>query len=141
MFLGFDPVEKRRTAGYQAHENGGGELVIPRRPDGHFRVDGRVNGNTALLLVDTGATSVTVSEALAQGAVLEGGQLGTFQTANGTLPGDLMRQAPVQASHLPLPGVAVGMVGKLPENALLGQSGLSGYDRQILQNKTRRVSR
>ena len=143
LFLGFDHMEKRRTAGYQAHEGSGGELVIPRGPDGHFRVDGRVNGNAVSFLVDTGATSVTVSEALAQRAGLEGGQSVTFQTANGTLPGRLLRQVPVQAGHLALPGVtvAVGMVGKQPEIALLGQSFLSRFDIQILQNEMRLVPR
>jgi aspartyl protease family protein len=143
LFLGFEHMEKRRTAGYQAHEGGGGELVIPRRPDGHFYVEGRVNGHAVSFLVDTGATTVTVSEALAQRAGLKGGQSVTFQTANGTLPGRLVRQVPVQAGHLALPGVtvAVGMVGKPPEVALLGQNFLSRYDIQILQNEMRLVPR
>jgi aspartyl protease family protein len=143
LFLGFDHMEKRRTAGYQAHEGGGGELVIPRRPDGHFYVEGRVNGHAVSFLVDTGATTVTVSEALAQRAGLKGGQSVIFQTANGTLPGRLLRQVPVQAGHLALPGVtvAVGMVGKPPEVALLGQNFLSRYDIQILQNEMRLVPR
>lgn len=143
LFLGFDHLEQRRTAAYQAHEGSGGELVIPRGPDGHFRVDGRVNGQAVSFLVDTGATSVTVSEALAQRAGLDGGQSVTFQTANGALPGRLLRQVPVQVGHLTLPGatVAVGMVGKPPEFALLGQSFLSRYDIQILSNEMRLVPR
>jgi aspartyl protease family protein len=94
-------------------------------------------------LVDTGASSVTVSEALAQRAGLEGGQPVTFQTANGTLRGRVLRQVPVRVGHLALPGVtvAVGMVGKPPEIALLGQSFLSRYDIQILQHEMRLVPR
>lgn len=143
LFLGFDHMEKRRTASYQAHEGSGGELVIPRGPDGHFHVEGRVNGQAVSFLVDTGASSVTVSEALAQRAGLEGGRSVIFQTANGELPGRLLRQVPVQAGHLALPGVtvAVGMVGKPPEVALLGQSFLSRYDIQILKNEMRLMPR
>ena len=143
LFLGFNHMEKRRTAGYQAHEGRGGELVIPREPDGHFYVAGRVNGQPVSFLVDTGATTVTVSEAFAQRAGLNGGQPVTFQTANGMLPGRLLRQVPVQAGHLALPGVtvAVGMVGKPPEVALLGQNFLSRYDIQILQKEMRLVPR
>lgn len=143
LYWGFEHVEQRRTAAYHAHEGSGGELVIPRGPDGHFHVEGRVNGQAVSFLVDTGATSVTVSETLAQRAGLEGGQSVTFQTANGPLPGRLLRQVPVQAGHLALPGVtvAVGLVGKLPEMALLGQSFLSRYDIQILQNEMRLVPR
>lgn len=143
LYWGFELVEQRRTAAYQAHEGSGGELVIPRGPDGHFHVDGLVNGQPVSFLVDTGASSVTVSEALAQRAGLEGGQPVTFQTANGALAGRLLRQVPVQAGHLALPGitVAVGMVGKPPEVALLGQNFLSRYDIQILQNEMRLVPR
>lgn len=55
----------------------------------------------------------------------------------------MLRQVPVQAGHLTLPGVtvAMGMVGKPPEIALSGQSFLSRYDIQILQNKMRLVPR
>ena len=143
LYGGFHHVEQRRVAAYQAHEGSGGELVIPRGPDGHFHVAGRVNGQVVSFLVDTGASSVTVSEALAQRAGLEGGQPVTFQTANGALAGRLLRQVPVQAGHLALPGitVAVGMVGKPPEVALLGQNFLSRYDIQILQNEMRLVPR
>jgi aspartyl protease family protein len=143
LFLGFDHMEKRRITGYQAHEGGRGELVIPRGPDGHFHVEGRVNGQAVSFLVDTGATTVTVSEALAQSAGLQGGRSVTFQTANGTLLGRLLRQVPVQAGHLALPGVtvAVGMVGKSPEIALLGQNFLSRYDIQILRTEMRLVPR
>ena len=143
LYAGFDHVEKRRTAAYQAHAGSAGELVIPRGPDGHFHVSGLVNGQPVSFLVDTGASSVTVSEALAQRAGLEGGQPVTFQTANGALAGRLLRQVPVQAGHLALPGVsvAVGMVGKPPEVALLGQNFLSRYDIQILQNEMRLMPR
>jgi aspartyl protease family protein len=143
LYAGFDQVEQRRTAALQAHAGSGGELVIPRGPDGHFRVDGRVNGEPVSFLVDTGATSVTVSEALAQRAGLRGGQSVTFQTANGVLPGRVLHQVPVQAGHLALPGVtvAVGMVGKPPELALLGQNFLSRYDIQMLQSEMRLMPR
>jgi aspartyl protease family protein len=143
LFFGFDHFEQRRVAAYQAHEGGAGELVIPRGRDGHFYVDGQVNGQAVSFLVDTGASSVTVSEALAQRAGLQGGQSVTFQTANGTLPGRVLRQVPVRVGHLALPGVtvAVGMVGKPPEIALLGQSFLSRYDIQILQHEMRLVPR
>ncbi len=127
----------RRTRG------GSGELVIPRGPDGHFRVDGRINGQAVSFLVDTGATSVTVSEAFAQRAGLAGGQPVVFQTANGALPGRVLRQVPMQAGHLAVPGatVAVGMVGKPAEMALLGQSFLAQFDIQILRDEMRLLPR
>ena len=37
----------------------GGELRIRRRRDGHFWVDGQVNGQPVRFLVDSGATMTT----------------------------------------------------------------------------------
>ena len=71
LYLGFDQVERRQQASYVAHEGSDGELVIPRGPDGHFRVAGRVNGQPVEFLIDTGASSVTVSEAFARAAGLD----------------------------------------------------------------------
>lgn len=143
LYLGFEAYEQRRLASYVAHSGADGELVIPRGPDGHFHVEGRINGQAVSFLVDTGASSVTVSEAFAQRAGLTGGRPVTFQTANGPLAGRVLRDVPVQAGHLALPGatVAVGLVGADPSIALLGQSFLSRYDIQILKAEMRLVPR
>lgn len=143
LYLGFEHVEQRREAGSQPFANAQGELVIPRGRDGHFRVAGQVNGQAVTFLVDTGASSVTVSEDFARRANLEGGQNVTFQTANGPLQGRVVRQVPVQAGHLGLNGttVAVGLVGLDNDKALLGQSFLSRFDIQILQGEMRLTPR
>ncbi len=143
LYLGFDHFEQRREAGSQPYATEQGELVIPRGRDGHFRVQGQVNGQDVTFLVDTGASTVTVSEAFARRASLEGGQSVTFQTANGPLQGRVLRQVPVQAGHLGLSGttVAVGLVGLDADKALLGQSFLSRFDIQILQGEMRLTPR
>jgi aspartyl protease family protein len=143
LYLGFDAYEQRRLASYAAHSGADGELVIPRGPDGHFRVEGRVNGLAVSFLVDTGASSVTVSEAFAGRAALTGGRSVIFQTANGPLAGRVLRDVPVQAGHLALPGatVAVGLIGADADTALLGQSFLSRYDIQILKSEMRLMPR
>ncbi len=139
LYLVFDQVEQRQQVRYMAHEGGAGELVIPRGPDGHFRVAGRVNGQPVEFLVDTGASTVTVSEAFARMAGLDGGQSVTFQTANGELQGRMLRRVPVQAGHLGLAAtqVAVGLVGLESGEALLGQSFLSRFDIHIRQGEMR----
>jgi aspartyl protease family protein len=63
----------------------GGALRITKRDDGHFWVDGKVNGRPARFLVDSGATT-TVSASLAEAAGLEPGMRGNVvSTANGNV--------------------------------------------------------
>jgi aspartyl protease family protein len=114
----------------QATVTAQGDLRIPRARNGHFYVDGTVNGKAVEFLVDTGASSVVVSERFAQGAGLEGGVPTTFQTANGLLRGRTLRGVPVTAGPLALSAttVGVGLAGPGAERALLGQSFLSRFD-------------
>src|SRR5512133_3778177 len=106
-----------------------GELVIPRHRDGHFYVEGTVNGKPLRFMVDTGATGVLVTEAFAQGAGLPRGEPTTFNTANGALAGRMVRSMAVTAgpfSVSPTSG-GVGLVGGKPDVGLLGQSFLSKF--------------
>jgi aspartyl protease family protein len=64
----------------------GGALRLSKRDDGHFWVDGKVNGRQARFLVDSGATTTTISASLAQAAGIEAGMRGNVvSTANGTV--------------------------------------------------------
>lgn len=62
----------------------GSALTIPKRDDGHFWVDARINGKPVRFLVDSGATTTTVSKDVADAAGLEPGMRGdVVGTANG----------------------------------------------------------
>lgn len=137
LYFAFDQMETRQQARRLPQAGEAGERVIPRGRDGHFRVPGLINGHAVVFLVDTGASVVTVSESFAREAGLEGGQAVTFQTANGPLQGRILRNVPVSASHLEMPGtaVAVGLVGLDHGKALLGQSFLSQFNIEINQQQ------
>jgi aspartyl protease family protein len=66
----------------------GGETRVPLARDGHFWLQGEINGVPARFLVDTGATLTAVSAEVAERAGLESG-MGDFpvmmQTANGSV--------------------------------------------------------
>lgn len=110
-----------------------GELRIPRARDGHFYVEGTVGGQPVEFLVDTGASRVVVSEALARRARLPDGTPTTFRTANGEIQGRLVPGVAVAAGPLSLSAttVGVGLVGAPAEHALLGQSFLSRFEVSI----------
>jgi aspartyl protease family protein len=66
---------------------GSGELRIPVSDDGHFWVDAKVNGRPARFLVDSGATTTTISRAVADAAKVPlTGQVVAVSTANGMAP-------------------------------------------------------
>jgi aspartyl protease family protein len=77
---------KSEAFGNAAPVVSGGALRVAKHDDGHFWVEGKVNGRAARFLVDSGATTTTISSSLAQAAGLEPGMRGNVvSTANGTV--------------------------------------------------------
>ncbi len=64
----------------------GGTLRVPMAEDGHFWVRATINGSTTRFLIDSGATTTTISSGTARAAGVEigGGFPVIVQTANGT---------------------------------------------------------
>jgi aspartyl protease family protein len=118
-----------------------GHVEIPRHRDGHFRVEGSINGVPVMFLVDTGASLVVVTDALARQAGLQGGEAITFQTANGARQGRLVAAESVTVRSLAITGlrVGVGLSGLSDNDALLGQNFLRHFDVEI--NRDRMVLR
>lgn len=128
VYLAMDFVMKPKPAVVTAD----GQLRIPRARDGHFYVDGTVNGRPITFLVDTGASSVFVSEEFARKAGLQGGEPTTFQTANGTLPGRTLRGIEVSAGSFSVSSLRVGIGGVGPaDRGLLGQNFLGKFTIRI----------
>ena len=107
-----------------------GDLVIPKARDGHFYAAGSVNGQPVQFMVDTGASLVTVSEPFARAAGMDAGVPTVFKTANGDLPGRIVKGVPVALGPVQVSSVrvGVGLVGGEVADALLGQSFLSQFE-------------
>lgn len=110
-----------------------GELVVARHADGHFRIAGTINGEPVMFLVDTGASVVSVSEALASRAGLEGGERAQFRTANGVREGRMVRASQIQlqggvAVRNLRVGVGLQLGGRDDAQALLGQNFLQHFE-------------
>lgn len=108
-----------------------GELRVPRHADGHFRIAGAVNGEPVMFLVDTGASVVSVSAALAQRAGLAGGERARFHTANGVREGRMVRAGRITLQGgLAVENLRVGVGLELGDDtqALLGQNFLQHFE-------------
>lgn len=108
---------------------GGTQIVIAAGSGGHFVTDGAINGKVVRFLVDTGATSVSMSEAEARriGIDYTRGQAGLARTANGTVTAHRVRLASVRVGDVTVYDVEAIVVPAAMEVVLLGNSFLSRF--------------
>lgn len=104
-----------------------GEVRIPRSWDGHYYIQGSINGYPIIFMVDTGATVVSVGSAFATNARLPKGRSATFTTAGGVVQGEMVSDQTIEAGGIVVSGlqVSVGLPGDM---ALLGQNFLRNID-------------
>ena len=102
--------------------NGRAEIVVPVARDGHFYLEGAVNGTPMTFLVDTGASYVSIGSDLAARANLPEGVAGFFGTANGSVEGRIVRSQTVRADVFEVSGITVAVMPARSEFGLLGQN-------------------
>jgi len=102
-------------------------LVLNRQRDGHFYAQGTINDTAIAFLVDTGASDVALSSAVAESLGLEFGPEITVMTAAGPVPGWVTRLDQIQVGPLLLRNVRATITDKLGEQALLGMSFLKHF--------------
>ncbi len=65
------------------HNKGYDEIVLKRNHNGHFLLNGTINGQIVTFMVDTGATTTSIPSQLARTLKLKKGYRFSIQTANG----------------------------------------------------------
>lgn len=108
--------------------DGGGEIVLPVASDGHFYLDGAVNGAAVRFVVDTGASTVTIGSPIARNAQLPEGVPAVFNTANGRVEGRLVPRQRIRAACLEADDLTVAVSPGLGEIGLLGQNFLRRFE-------------
>ena len=111
-----------------SYENGIAEVRLRANPQGHYVASGLVNGRDVTLLVDTGATSVAVPEAMAARLGLRRGPEITLRTANGDATGYLTRIDQLQLGSLVFKDVSASIAPGLNGEILLGMSALGSVE-------------
>jgi aspartyl protease family protein len=104
--------------------SGAGEIVLTAGPGGHFTTLGSINGKSVEFMVDTGATSVALSQSDAAriGLDLRNGQRGFTSTANGTVPVVGVTLTSVRVGEIEVINVAAVVVPAQMPHVLLGNS-------------------
>ena len=107
--------------------SGGGKTTLLADSRGHFFTTGQINGMSVRFLVDTGATTVSLSAADARsiGIDYRTGKRGMAQTANGAIPVWVIRLDNVRVGDITLNNVEATVSEGPHHVALLGMSFLN----------------
>jgi aspartyl protease family protein len=121
----------------------GSKIVLTAGTGGHFLTSGAINGRPTQFLVDTGATSVSMSvqEAERLGIDYKKGQLGRSSTANGTVTTYLVKLASVRIGDVEVYDIDGNVVPAGMPYILLGNSFLTRFqmrrdnDQMVLERR------
>lgn len=121
--------QAQANLGGTASAGTGSQIVLTAGSGGHFITEGSINGRAVSFIVDTGATHVALSQAVAEqiGLNYRGGQRSVGNTANGQIVAyrvtlDSVRIGDVQVYNVEAAVLPAGM-----EQVLLGNSFLTRF--------------
>ncbi len=122
--LGATPARAGSAAPAAAHQ-----IVIPAGAGGHFVTSGAINGKPVQFMVDTGATTVALSqvEATRIGLDWRRGRPGLSRTAGGTVPVHAVNLTSVRVGEVEVANVDAVVVPAEMPMVLLGNSFLARF--------------
>jgi aspartyl protease family protein len=118
-------------------ETESGEIRIRQSPDGHFWVDARVNGEAVRFLVDSGATTTSISSDTARRVGVElGGGRALVQTANGVVAVQRGRAESLEVGSIERRDVAVHISDAFGDMNVIGMNFLSTLSAWGVEGRT-----
>lgn len=105
------------------------QITMAVGPGGHFTTLGLINGQVTPLLVDTGATAVSIGQIEADrlGLRYQNGKRVITHTANGAVPAYLIELASVRIGEVEVRDVAAIVIPGQMSHVLLGNSFLNRF--------------
>ncbi len=113
-------------------------IEVPVAPDGHFYVIALVNGAKVRFVIDTGASSIVLTERDARRAGFDPASLtfvGSAQTANGTVDTAPVRIATFGLGDITDTDIAASVNGGELDTSLLGMSYLSRFEMTVSRDR------
>ena len=105
-----------------------GEVVLQRDLSGHYRAEAYINGVKTPVMIDTGATNVAISQALADKLGIRSITAIRTQTANGDTVSYMTRLNSVKLGGITAHDVSASITPSLGDEILLGMSFLGRMD-------------
>lgn len=124
--------------GGEAEQTAPGETRVRQAPDGHFWVEARVNGEKVRFLVDSGATTTSISQAVAERAGIDasGGFPAMVTTANGIVQVQRGRADTVRIGNIERRNVQVHVSEAFGDLNVLGMNFLSSLRSWGVEGRT-----
>jgi len=126
LVIGSAPVSIGRAAGAMSS---GSEIVLTAGPGGHFVTGGSINGKPVQFVVDTGASSVAMSQAEADriGLAYRSGKRVQTSTANGIAIAHMVTLSSVRVGDVEVAHVEAIVFPAALDHVLLGNSFLTRF--------------
>ena len=126
------------TRGGVVQEDDGKELRVRQSPDGHFWVDAELNGERVRFLVDSGATTTSISRAVAERAGIQPsrGLPAMVRTANGVVTVQRGRAETLRVGSIERRDVAVHISEAFGDMNVIGMNFLSTLSRWGVEGRT-----
>ena len=126
------------TRGGVVQEQQGEELRVRRSPDGHFWVDAELNGERVRFLIDSGATTTSISRDVAERAQVRfsGGLPAMVRTANGIVSVQRGRADTLRVGTIERSDVAVHISEAFGDMNVIGMNFLSTLSSWGVEGRT-----
>lgn len=119
-----------------------GELTVKADRLGHFRIPGKVNDRAVTFLVDTGASSVTISRKMANEiGIYDCTFVGSSSTANGRVDICRAHGIAIEFGSIRVPNIELSIVPNMDDEVLLGMSVLKHMQMQQSNGTLRLAAR
>ncbi len=124
--------------GGEVVESAPGETRVRLAPDGHFWVEAELNGERVRFLIDSGATTTSISRDTAQRVGIEprGGFPAMVKTANGTVSVQRGRADSLRVGNIERRGVAVHISEAFGDMNVIGMNFLSSLRSWGVEGRT-----
>ena len=110
-------------------------VTLKRGLDGHYRAEALINNQKVDVLVDTGATGVAISQAVADKLGLKSIDAIRTNTANGDSVGYMVRLNSIKVGGVEAKNVSAMIAPGLDGDALLGMSYLGRMDVRLFKGQ------
>lgn len=116
----------------------GGTLRIPMADDGHFWVDAQINGHATRMLVDSGATTTSLSSEAARAAGVDtsAGLVTGLSTANGDIMAQLGRAQTLRIGSIVAHDLPVVTADAFGDTSVIGMNFLSRLESWRVEGRT-----